>query len=334
MTSRREMLFALSQAAVGLAVPPLGQGLVSGPCPGIEEVPDFASMCFQDSKGISHQVYVTGTTGPPVLLLHELPGLTARTFTTALELSKAGHVVVVPLLFGRTFDDRAFRNIWNICGRADFDCNGGERTRPQVAWLRELAAAARKTWPDGKGVGAIGMCLTGIFPLAMLRAPEIVAPVLCQPTLPFNKFNILQPLGWFVDEDALAIHPDDLGYAKDKTSMPILGLRYTGDGKCPKERFRRLYNEFPQRFYRLDVPGDHHSTLVGDFCREGFDEVLAFFNQHLRKTPVNSTQAFPVLSRKSADEVTVAQCHGRQGRDHVPASTSQLPKKGPSCFSA
>jgi dienelactone hydrolase len=332
MTSRREMLFRLSQAAVGIAVPPLGQGLVSGPCPRIQEVPDFVSMCFKDSKGTSHQVYVTGSTGPAVLLLHELPGLTARTFTTALEL-KGGYIVVVPLLFGKTFDDRAFRNIWSICGRADFDCNGGERTSPQVAWLRELTAAARKTWPDGKGVGAIGMCLTGIFPLAMLRAPEIVGPVLCQPTLPFNKFNILQPLGWFVDEDALAIHPDDLGYAKDRTSMPILGLRCTGDGKCPKERFRRLYNEFPQRFYRLDVPGDHHSTLVGDFCREGFDEVLAFFNQHLRTTPVNGTPAFPVLSKTSADEVTVAQCHGRQGSDHGPASTSHLQKKGPLCFS-
>ena len=334
MTSRRQMLSRLSQAAVGLAFPPLVQGLVSSPCPRIQDVPDFVSMCFQDSRGISHQVYVTGSTGPPVLFLHELPGLTARTFTTALELSKAGYIIVVPLLFGKTFDDRAFRNIWSICGRADFDCNGGERTSPHVAWLRELTAAARKTWPDGKGVGAIGMCLTGIFPLAMLRAPEVVAPVLCQPTLPFNKFNFFQPLGWFVDEDALAMHPDDLAYVKGKTSMPILGLRYTGDGKCPKERFTRLYDEFPQRFYRLDMPGDHHSTLVGDFCREGFDEVLAFFNQHLRKTPESGTPAFPVWSKKSAGEVTVAQCHGRHGSDRVPAPTSHLSKEGPLCFSA
>jgi hypothetical protein len=35
-------------------------------------------------------------------------------------------------------------------------------------------------------IGAIGMCYTGIQPLAMLRCKAVVAPVLCQPAVPFS----------------------------------------------------------------------------------------------------------------------------------------------------
>ena len=35
-----------------------------------------------------------------------------------------------------------------------------------------------------KGVGAVGMCFTGNFALAMMTEPSVVAPVLSQPSLP------------------------------------------------------------------------------------------------------------------------------------------------------
>ena len=34
------------------------------------------------------------------------------------------------------------------------------------------------------GVGAVGMCFTGSFALAMMTEPAVVAPVLSQPSLP------------------------------------------------------------------------------------------------------------------------------------------------------
>ena len=37
----------------------------------------------------------------------------------------------------------------------------------------------------GPGVGAVGMCLTGNFALALMVDPWLMAPVLSQPSLPF-----------------------------------------------------------------------------------------------------------------------------------------------------
>ena len=54
-----------------------------------------------------------------------------------------------------------------------------------IAWLRALAAAEHERC-GGPGVGAIGMCFTGGFALAMAVDDRMVAPVLSQPSLPFG----------------------------------------------------------------------------------------------------------------------------------------------------
>lgn len=92
------------------------------------------------------------------------------------------------------------------------------------------------------------MCLTGAFPIALLRAPEIVAPVLCQPTLPFNRRNPFHAFGWFTDQRALAVDPNDLRHAQTASTVPLLRIRYKEDRKCRKQRFERLTQAFPDRF--------------------------------------------------------------------------------------
>ena len=55
-----------------------------------------------------------------------------------------------------------------------------------VEWLRALARKAHAEC-GGKGVGAVGMCFTGGYALAMMTEPAVVAPVLSQrrcPALP------------------------------------------------------------------------------------------------------------------------------------------------------
>lgn len=307
-TSRRDALRLLSSGAAGLMLQ-RPECFSTGTCPGGLDVTGFTSMCFTDKAGAKHQVYVTGTSGPPVMLLHEITGLTTPTLETARQLADARYTVVLPLFFGEPGKRSGIGKASAICKDDQFSCIRAERTSPHVKWLRELASCARREWPDGKGVGVIGMCLTGAFPLAMLRAPEVVAPVLCQPTLPFGPRNIFHFFGWFLNSNALALDPEDVAYAKSSTQGPILGIRYRGDRLVKKKRFERLTREFPERFYRLDMPGRDHSTLVGDFCAEAFAEVLAFFNQHLRTTP-ESGAAFPVRSRRSFTEVTPESCGG------------------------
>jgi hypothetical protein len=152
----------------------------------------------------------------------------------------------------------------------------------------------------------IGMCLTGAFPLALLPVPAVTAAVVCQPTVPFNAFT---RLGWFTDESALGLHPDDLAAARTQSRAQILGLRYTGDRLSRPQRFRRLTKEFGDRFYRLDIVGKGHSTLASSFCPQAFLEVSALFNSYVKAAPDTSVPAFPVRARRaSEDEVDLCIC--------------------------
>jgi dienelactone hydrolase len=296
---------SLGVAAAGAVVRAWSGGTLDArSCDG-KAVPGFNSFCFVDSRGKRHQIYATGE-GPPVLLLHELPGLIDTDLSAAQRLAKAGYAVVAPLFFGEPGGNgHALRYARKVCGEDDFSCNSGESTSPHVAWLLDLLKDVHSRWPDGRGVGVIGMCLTGAFPLALMQDPTVVAPVLLQPTVPFN---IWTRFGWFTEKDALGVSNMDLASAKGRR-IPILGVRYQGDWRCRKERFERLAVEFPQDFYRLDLPGNHHSTIGGDFCDQAFDEILSFLNQYLRTTPDTGVPAFPRRTKAGMrTEVLAARC--------------------------
>jgi dienelactone hydrolase len=274
---------------------------------GSTDLKGFKSYCFIDSAGVQHQVYVTEGGGPPVILLHELPGLVDDDVKAARRVADLGYTVVAPLFFGKP-GRKARRvttilNTLRVCDGKEFACGDGEKTSPHATWLRELAAAVKEEWSAGQGVGVIGMCLTGALPLAMLQERAVAAAVLCQPTLPFNLFS---RFGWFTDENALGLDPRDLEQAKTASTAPILGIRYTGDFRCPPQKFKRLVREFGDRFFRIDMVGNHHSTLASGFCPQAFDEVTSFLNRYVRATPQAGTGDFPRLAKSgSLDEVRI-----------------------------
>jgi dienelactone hydrolase len=308
LVDRRTAIQSLAGASLGglLDLPdPLQPGLC-----GSAAVSGFDSYCFTDSKGARHQVYVTGQGGPPVLLLHELPGLVDHDLQAARCVGGLGYRVVTPLFFGKP--GRKSRwwttalNSFRVCDDDEFACAEDRETSPIVSWLRELCAAARTEWPEGNGVGIIGMCLTGAFPVAMLQESSVVAAVLCQPTMPFSVFD---PFGWFNDESALGLNPEDVKKAKNGSAAPLLGIRYTRDRLCRPPRFKRLAAEFGTRFYRMDLAGKGHSTLAFDFCPEAFDEVRRFLNQYLRTPPDPTLGPFPSRSKSnSPHEVRIEGC--------------------------
>ena len=160
-------------------------------------------------------------------------------------------------------------------------------------------SAASSPWPaprhercGGPGVGAVGMCLTGGFALAMMVDDAVVAPVLSQPSLPF-------PILGRHKRD-LGIGAADLARVKERTAagVDVLGLRFTCDVASPPERFARLREELGDAFVGVEIDSstgnDHgirkraHSVLTRDLVdepghptRDALDQVLDLFRKRL-----------------------------------------------------
>src|SRR5690606_3923659 len=87
----------------------------------------------------------------------------------------------------------------------------------------------------GPGVGAVGMCFTGGFALAMATDRRLLAPVLSQPSLPFA----LVPGA----KRSIDISPDELEVVRGRCAsegLQVLGLRFKTDRLVPAERFEFL----------------------------------------------------------------------------------------------
>src|SRR5205807_7687330 len=127
----------------------------------------------------------------------------------------------------------AVQSIFPACVSREFHAFATGRASPVTVWLRALAKQAHDEC-GGPGVGAVGMCFTGGFALAMMVDDTVVAPVLSQPSLPF-------PVTKKHRRD-LGISNADLERVKERTEQGVcvLGLRFTGDRLAPAERLQRL----------------------------------------------------------------------------------------------
>jgi dienelactone hydrolase len=251
---------------------------------------DYTKFQFQDGKW-TRDVYRRGT-GPAVIVIHEMPGLHPLVVRFADRVAAAGMTVFLPSLFG-TVGRPVSRGyavgeiLKGICIAREFNVWANDKSSPIVDWLRALA---RKVHAEcgGKGVGAIGMCFTGGFALAMMTEPSVVAPVLSQPSNPIfgkgKKYKI----------DA---SPAEIKCARDrfeKEDLTMIGLRFKGDPLVPGERFQMLKREFGNRFEAVELedkdaaPGEMgpHSVLTlnmkdrpGEPTKLAEERVIQFFKQ-------------------------------------------------------
>lgn len=133
----------------------------------------------------THSVYTRGS-GPPVIVMHELPGITQGAVTFAERVVERGFMAVLPSLVGspRRHAGGAIPmlRIAQICISGEFRKLAIGATSPVVDWLRTLAR--RLSGDEHAPVGAVGLCLTGGFALAMAVDPWIEASVVAEPALP------------------------------------------------------------------------------------------------------------------------------------------------------
>jgi dienelactone hydrolase len=228
------------------------------------------------ASDVTHPTYRKGT-GPGVVVISEIPGITEDVVTFAEEVVAQGHTVVLPHLFGQVPSSdspmAALSSLRQACVNREFTKLKLRQTSPIADWLRSLARELHAEL-GGPGVGAVGMCLTGGFALAMMVDDAVAAPVLAQPSLPF-------PIGKARAAD-LNLSPADLAKVRQRAAdgCQVLGLRYASD-MAVGTRFETLSREIGDAFIRVEFPGRKHATLTAHRQQEAVDRVLAFFREKL-----------------------------------------------------
>ena len=226
--------------------------------------------------GVTHPTYRKGN-GPGVIVIHEIPGLTPDVIAFGEEVVEAGFTVVMPHLFGTPERPMSPAYVGKVlpklCVSREFTTMATGQTSPIAVWLRSLARDLHGEL-GGPGVGALGMCFTGGFALAMMVDTSVVAPVVAQPSLPF-------PVGKKRGAD-LNLSPADLADVRARAAggCQVLGLRYKDD-MAVGTRFDTLTEEIGDAFIRIEFDGKGHSTLTEHRQQEGVDRVLAFFEDKL-----------------------------------------------------
>ena len=253
----------------------------------------------------TRDVYRRGS-GPAVIVIHEMPGLHPHVIRFADHVAAAGMTVFCPVLFGvagrpATHPGGMLTMLGGMCIRREFHAWAADRSSPIVDWLRALAREVHGEC-GGKGVGAVGMCFTGGFALAMMTETSVVAPVLSQPSLPMVVGNAARAAT--IDASPAEIACAKKRFAEEDLSM--IGLRFYGDPFVPDARFETLKREFGDRFEAIELdpkdaaPGplkNPHSVLTSNLAEDGptkaaEERVIAFF----RERTGASTDRGPVSS--------------------------------------
>lgn len=230
--------------------------------------------------GTTHATYRRGT-GPGVIVIHEIPGITPAVAAFGQEVVDAGYTVVMPSLFGRDGAGLTPLNtakaLRQVCVSREFTKLRTGVTSPVAGWLRSLARELHEEL-GGPGVGALGMCFTGGFALAMMVDAPVTAPVLCQPSTPF-------PVGSKRARD-LNLSPADLAIVKGRCSagQQVLGLQFRKD-PATGSRFDTLTHELGDSFIRVEFEGRGHSTVTEQRQQDGVEAILGFLAANLRPAP-------------------------------------------------
>lgn len=242
-------------------------------------LPGYDSFVFA-GPGKKRTVYHRGE-GPGVILVHELPGMSEACVCLGNEIAERGFCVYLPLLFGRP--NHSLEGAWNLariarfCITREFRLFAKHEQGGFAEWLRALC---RKVHEDrgGKGVGVMGMCLTGGFALSAVVEPKVMAAVASQPALPMTIFPLP---GNERRRSSSGISEKDLDLIADRTQggLPIIGFRFTEDPWCTVKRFDSLERRLGKNFERYeissgkengsDIPDDAHSVFNVPYGRDG-----------------------------------------------------------------
>ena len=220
------------------------------------------------------RVHVAGT-GPAVIVMAEMPGISPHVARFARWVRDAGFTVYMPSLFGRDGAvpgaEEGAGVFQRACMSAEFRAMAAGASSPVTQWLRALARLAHQDCGGPRG-GAIGMCFTGNFALTMMLEPAMLAPVLSQPSLPLKE-----PAG-------LEIAPAELAAVRerlDREDLTVLAYRFSGDKVCRAERFAAYAAALGDRFVGRELPDEAAGSDVSPFFARHVPFPHSVVTQHL-----------------------------------------------------
>lgn len=241
--------------------------------------------------GMKRDVFVAGQ-GPGVVIIHEIPGITPEVARFARWVRDAGFTVYLPSLLGKSGKPNSkgyiSQSVFRACISYEFKVFAANESSPIVDWLKHVAALAHEEC-GGKGVGALGMCLTGNFALAMMVEPAVLAPVLCQPSLPPHN------------QRGLHASPQDVETVRarlEREDLTVKAYRFAGDPLCKAARFEAMREALGPRFEGEALPDSAakpdtfrphpHSVVTthlvdeaGSVTMAKVEEIIAFFKLRL-----------------------------------------------------
>jgi dienelactone hydrolase len=263
------------------------------------DIADFSREDFT-FDGKTRAVLRIGDAGPAVIVIHEIFGFTPTLARLCRWLRDAGFSVYAPILVGKPDATNAEKTTANVmlprilslCVSREFTIFATGKSSPIVEWLKPLARALHQRH-GGKGVGVIGMCLTGGFALNMAVDPAVVAPVLSQPSMPPRHPGEI---------DAT---PQEIAVVRRRMAeegLKVRGYRFEGDAGCQAPRFETLSRLLGDGFLGKVLPDEWanpagakaqgrtpHSVFTGDLIDEPgsptralVDELIGFYSERLK----------------------------------------------------
>lgn len=261
---------------------------------GLEDF-NVRELTFENKK---KRVFCSGT-GPAIVVIAEIPGISPHVARFSRWVRDAGFTIYMPSLFGRDgaipSAEEGKEIFEKACISQEFKAFASNESSPVTSWLRALAKLAHQEC-GGPGVGAVGMCFTGNFALSMMLEPAMLAPVMCEPSLPLDNPSALAIETEALKTIAQRLKTDDL---------TVLGYRFEGDSFCRAERFAAYSAALGDHFigrvlpdsagntkdlppFTEEVVGHPHSVVtthlideIGQPTLAARDEIIAFFKQRL-----------------------------------------------------
>jgi dienelactone hydrolase len=242
----------------------------------------FAKTAFKapiQGKPTSFDVYTIGS-GPPIIMMQELPGIGREAIAFCNRLADAGFEVWAPHWFGPLGQTSGLNLVRMLCMRREFQVFVKHQSSAITDWMRALCKHVAQTRGAAR-VGVIGMCLSGNFAMTLIAEENVWAAVASQPSLPAR--------------DQHALHMSDVEITASRAALDAKGAmrayRFDGDKLCTAAKFDAIdtaFNDGKVRVINNVLPGGGHSVFTGHYddtpgspTAKALGDIIAYFKAQL-----------------------------------------------------